>query len=188
MINCAMPEGCRASQSRTGVDARAHTALISPDRSTETHLAPALGGRPIVAQRFSAGEGRRTLQSPGGRNEFRRRPVKACLCATLLALLISMTLVACNRTPAANQSTAAKRYHLKGKVVSVDKRASMLNVDGEAIPGFMEAMTMPYQVKPASQLDKLAPGDAITADVVVQDDNSWLENIAVTGHSTPPAK
>jgi Cu/Ag efflux protein CusF len=52
----------------------------------------------------------------------------------------------------------------------------------------MGAMTMPYQVKPASELDKLAPGDAITADVVVQDDNSWLENVAVTGHSATPAK
>jgi hypothetical protein len=39
-----------------------------------------------------------------------------------------------------------------------------------------------------SELDKLAPGDAITADVVVQDDNSWLENVAVTSHSAAPAK
>ena len=84
--------------------------------------------------------------------------------------------------------TTLKRYHLKGKVVSVDKRANMVNVDGEEIPGFMGAMTMPYPVKPVSELDKLAPGDAITADVVVQDDNSWLENIAVTGHSAPAPK
>jgi Cu/Ag efflux protein CusF len=52
----------------------------------------------------------------------------------------------------------------------------------------MGAMTMPYTVKPASELDKLAPGDAITGDVVVQDDNSWLENVVVTGHSATPAK
>jgi protein SCO1/2 len=69
----------------------------------------------------------------------------------------------------------------------VDKRANMLNVDGEAIPGFMAAMTMPYNVKPATELDKLSPGDIIVADVVVQGDNSWLENIAVTGHSGAPA-
>ena len=81
------------------------------------------------------------------------------------------------------QTPAAKRYHLKGKVVSVDKRAKMLNVDSEAIPDFMDAMTMPYQVRPESELDTLKPGEAITADVVVQDDKSWLENIAV--HSTP---
>ena len=82
----------------------------------------------------------------------------------------------------------AKRYHLKGKVVSVDKRANMVNVDGEDIPGFMGAMTMPYPVKPASELDKLFAGDAITADVVVQNDNAWMENIVVTGHSGAATK
>ena len=84
--------------------------------------------------------------------------------------------------------TPAKRYHLKGKVVSVDKQSNMLNVDSEAIPDFMGAMTMPYQVKPESELNKLLPGDAITADVVVQDDKAWLENIAVSGHSAPASR
>jgi protein SCO1 len=103
-------------------------------------------------------------------------------------LLFLMTLVYCNKTPnqATAQSsgnTAAKRYHLKGTIVSIDKPSKMAIINGEAIPGFMEAMTMPYQVKPESQLDKLAPGDAITADVVVQDDNGWLENIVVTRHA-----
>jgi len=106
----------------------------------------------------------------------------------LLAVLIS-----CNKT--SNQSTAqgptqtasAKRYHLKGKVVSVDKQSKMANIDSEAIPDFMEAMTMPYNVKPESDLDKLKPGDAITADVVVQDEKAWLENIVVSGKA-PAAK
>jgi protein SCO1/2 len=115
------------------------------------------------------------------------------LVAGAALLLLLLALSGCNQ--GANQSaagtspqvTAAKRYHLQGKVVSVDKRANMLNVDGEAIPGFMAAMTMPYNVKPATELDKLSPGDMIVADVVVQGDNSWLENIAVTGHSAAPA-
>ncbi|HEV2697973.1 MAG TPA: copper-binding protein [Terriglobales bacterium] len=103
--------------------------------------------------------------------------------------IIPLTLLSCNNS---NQSTGstppqvagqAKRYHLKGKIVSVDKRAKMLNVDGEAIPGFMSAMTMPYNVKPEAELDKLSSGDSITADVVVQEDNAWLENVAVTAHS-----
>jgi protein SCO1 len=112
----------------------------------------------------------------------------------ILCLGMAVTMLACNRTanqPGAtsqNQSTSTKRYHLKGKVVSIDKRANMANIDGEDIPGFMGAMTMPYVVKPSSELDKLAPGDAITADVVVQGDDSWLENVVVTGHSASPAK
>ncbi len=103
-------------------------------------------------------------------------------------LCVLLAMAACNRSAsqpgATSQSTNAKRYHLKGKVVSIDKRANMANIDGEEIPGFMGAMTMPYVVKPASELDKLAPGDAITADVVVQDDNSWIENVTITAHAT----
>lgn len=103
-------------------------------------------------------------------------------------LLFLMTLVYCNKAPnqvtaQSSGNTAAKRYHLKGKIVSIDKPSKMAVIDAEAIPGFMEAMTMPYLVKPGSELDKLSPGDTITADVVVQDDNGWLENIVVTRHA-----
>ena len=97
-------------------------------------------------------------------------------------MIVALT-ISCTKSP--NQS-AAKRYHLKGKVVSVDTRAKMLNVDSEAIPDFMAAMTMPYEVKPESELGKLSPGDAITADVVVGDEKAWLENIAVTRHAAAP--
>ena len=102
--------------------------------------------------------------------------------AALLVLLAM--LVACNKAsnqPTVQQSASAKRYHLKGKVVSIDKQSKMANIDSEAIPDFMDAMTMPYNVKPESELDKLKPGDAITADFVVQDGQAWLENIAVGG-------
>lgn len=84
-------------------------------------------------------------------------------------------------------TNVAKRYHLKGKVVSIDKQSKMASVDSEPIPGFMDAMTMPYTVKPESELDHLKPGDAITADVVVQNEKAWLENINVTDQATRPA-
>lgn len=112
-----------------------------------------------------------------------------------ITLLLILALVACNNTdqPTAKmdspvQASAAKRYRLKGKVVSIDKQAKMANIDSEAIPGFMGAMTMPYPVKPEAELDKLSPGDSITADVVVADDNGWLENIVVTGHGAASSK
>jgi len=108
-----------------------------------------------------------------------------CLCA-LLAFS-----VACNRGPsqpsAATGQPAAKRYSLKGRVVSVDKNAGTANIDNEPIAGFMDAMIMPYTIKPPSRLDQLQPGDSITADVVVESDKYWLENVKVTGHSQSPA-
>lgn len=64
----------------------------------------------------------------------------------------------------------------------------MANIDSEAIPGFMEAMTMPYKVKPEGELDKLSPGDTITADLLVQDENAWIEKVVVTGHASSSGK
>jgi|SRR5215467_10322417 len=110
-------------------------------------------------------------------------------------IFVPFIFVSCNKdskpptAQMAPQGESAKRYHLTGRVVSIDQRAKMANIDADAIPGFMEAMTMPYQVKPPDELTKLSAGDAITADVVVANDDAWLENIHVTAHppgSAPP--
>ncbi len=123
-------------------------------------------------------------------------PPRHLLSQTVLAFvcLSMLAAVSCNKPapPATNAPTAsptAKHYHLKGKVISIDKQAGSANVDADAIPGFMDSMTMPYDIKPASQLDQIAVGDTIEADVVLDNDKYWLENVHVTQHSTAtPAK
>jgi protein SCO1/2 len=100
---------------------------------------------------------------------------------------------ACSRDKSQSGATSSqsgvKRYAFKGKVISVDKNAETANIDNEPIAGFMDAMIMPYTIKPASTLDQLQPGDSITADVVVvsADNKYWLENVKVVGHSQTPA-
>ena len=42
-----------------------------------------------------------------------------------------------------------------------------VTLNHEAIPGFMDAMTMPYKLKDPSIVSELHPGDVITADVLV---------------------
>jgi|ERR1700688_2728742 len=88
---------------------------------------------------------------------------------------------------ATNAPAATKRYALKGQVVSVDKQAGAANIDNEPIAGFMDAMTMSYPVKPVTAIEQLQPGDSITADVVVQGEKYWLENVKVTAHAKPAA-
>lgn len=77
------------------------------------------------------------------------------------------------------ETPATNRYPLTGRVVSVDKAIQSINIDGNEIPGFMAAMTMPYQVKDARVLDNLAPGEQIKAEIVVGDKGAYLENIVV---------
>jgi protein SCO1 len=89
-------------------------------------------------------------------------------------------LASCKKQQEAN----VKRFHLVGKVVAVDARGSSVVVDHQAIPGFMDAMTMAYPVRDPSILTPLGVGDEITADVVVAPDGAYLENIVVTKKGT----
>jgi len=82
------------------------------------------------------------------------------------------------------------RYSLNGRVVSIEKAKQQVVVDHGEITGFMMAMTMGYSVKNPSVLDSLSPEDLITADVVVNGDDVWLENIVVVkkaGQAKTPA-
>ncbi len=119
---------------------------------------------------------------------MRRLTTRTALAFVCLVLFLSA--VSCNKSAPTvttdNASSSAKRYHLKGKVVSIDKQSGSANVDADAIPGFMDAMTMPYDIKPVSQLDQIAVGDTIEADVVLDGDKYWLENVKVTQHPTAP--
>jgi protein SCO1/2 len=86
--------------------------------------------------------------------------------------------------------SAAKRYPFTGRVVSIDNQAQSAVIDGDAISGFMDAMPMPYKVKPAATLNHLLPGDSISAEVVVVRKNDdapdyWLENVKVVRHIDP---
>jgi protein SCO1/2 len=81
-----------------------------------------------------------------------------------------------------------KVYHLRGKVVSTDAAKGEVTLNHEAIPGFMDAMTMPYKLKDASILSELHPGDVITADLLVsQDPNAdiLLDHIVVVAQGKP---
>ncbi|MGH9679762.1 MAG: copper-binding protein, partial [Candidatus Acidiferrales bacterium] len=78
----------------------------------------------------------------------------------------------------------SKRYALRGQVVGINFRHSQLVVKHEEIPGFMPAMTMPYDVRNANLLYAVQAGDKIRADLVVPDNGSpWLENIVITDKS-----
>jgi protein SCO1/2 len=80
---------------------------------------------------------------------------------------------------------------MRGKVVSTDAAKGEVTMNHEAIPGFMEAMTMPYKLMDASILGELHPGDVITADVVVMlnpDGDVLLDHIVVVAQAKPDYK
>ena len=104
--------------------------------------------------------------------------------AILAGISLSVWIVGCGSPKPAQQAAqtaqqASHRYSLNGRIVSVEKAKQQVVVDHGEIPGFMMAMTMGYSVKIPNQLDPLSAEDQITADVVVNGDDVWLENIVV---------
>src|SRR5258708_27178330 len=91
-----------------------------------------------------------------------------------MCLLLTIITASCNKPnqSAMQQASPAqapdKRYHLQGKVFSIDKQVKMVNVDSEAIPDVMDAITIRYQLKPLAEMYILSPGVVITPAVVVQ--------------------
>ena len=111
-----------------------------------------------------------------------------------MALLLVLVAVAGCRTAPKTSSTAStnfKTFHLRGKVIATSPATGEVTVNHEAIPGFMEAMTMPYKLKDPSILSELHPGDTITADVLVPaDDNAdvLLDHVVVVAQGKPDYK
>jgi Cu/Ag efflux protein CusF len=99
--------------------------------------------------------------------------------AILIATAVSMAAVA-----VAQKTAEKKSYVFHGKVESVDKPAKSLSVNNEKIEGWMEAMTMLYPVDDLSVLDKLKPGDQITA--TVYDGDYSLHDIKLVPASAAP--
>jgi len=94
---------------------------------------------------------------------YRSAPRRPCSFAIALVTLSFLILAACHSK---TSQSALERYPVTGRVVSIDAQDESAVIDHDKIPGFMDAMTMPYKIKPPSVLSQLAPGDSITAELV----------------------
>lgn len=108
------------------------------------------------------------------------------------ALLVIFTAIflftSCQKQLEANASANAKRYPIRGKVVSVDKAAKKAKIDHEAVPDYMPAMTMDFAIHEDWVWEELTPGSDIRADLVVDNtakDPYWLENIGIVAAAKP---
>jgi protein SCO1/2 len=79
----------------------------------------------------------------------------------------------------------AKRYEMKGQVLAVNRDKVEILVKHEDIVGLMPAMTMPYKVESVSMLDNLGPGDLITTELEVDDNQGVITRITKTGTAKP---
>jgi protein SCO1/2 len=113
------------------------------------------------------------------------------VCLALGVVFVAGCKHATNATGAA--AGELKTFPIRGKIVSVDAVKGSVLLNHEAVPGFMEAMTMSYKLKDANVLSELHPGDRITAKLLVRkvgDDfvDPMLDEIVVTAQARPDYK
>ena len=93
-----------------------------------------------------------------------------------------LALAACGR-PAADE----RRYELHGQILAMGAETGEVLIRHEDIKGFMPGMTMPFAVKDRALLDGKAPGDLVTATLVLSGDTAWLSALTRTGSAPLPA-
>lgn len=72
---------------------------------------------------------------------------------------------------------AVQKYDVRGLVLKVDSPRGTMLVSCESIPGYMEAMTMPFTVREPRMLERLQPGTAVEFTLVVAENSSYAENV-----------
>src|SRR5271165_869042 len=81
-------------------------------------------------------------------------------------------------------SWATQKYSASGMVLKVDPQNKSFVVSCRAIPGFMSAMTMPFEARSAAELKGVAPGMAVEFTLVVEKETSYAENIKIRSYES----
>jgi protein SCO1 len=108
--------------------------------------------------------------------------MKRCSLLVILTLLFIVSSAnSCRRNP-----TDAKRFELKGKVVSVEPEKQLVTIAHEEVKNYMPGMTMPFTLRDKDYLKEIQSGDDITATLVVDGSQSWLEDVVISRQSGEP--
>lgn len=107
---------------------------------------------------------------------------------TAFLIVLALVAAACSRPTSGER----KQYSLEGQILSVQDDHKQAVIRHEEIPNFMSAMTMPYPVLDAKEYEGLAPGDLITAELVVEPTRAYLQKVKRVGNAplesaAPPA-
>ncbi|HKQ40294.1 MAG TPA: SCO family protein [Verrucomicrobiae bacterium] len=81
-------------------------------------------------------------------------------------------------------------YQVKGVIREITPDRKQAKIEHENIPGYMEAMTMMFDVKDSKELDGLQPNDQVTFRMTVTENDGWIDQVKKIGTvpetNTPP--
>jgi protein SCO1/2 len=83
-----------------------------------------------------------------------------------------------------SSAVAAEEYPVSGMVLKVDRSRNTFTASIQAIPGFMPAMAMPFEVRRVKDLDGVVPGAAVEFALIVKGDSSYAERIRIVRYQS----
>ena len=104
----------------------------------------------------------------------------------LISLLVGFVLVACgsgdvpSSDEANEEATTAEEpagpqyFQAYGVIESIDVENNSVTIAHEEIPGFMNAMTMAFEVLDPAQLEAVEVGEGVDFVVIVKEDGSYF--------------
>ena len=108
----------------------------------------------------------------------------------IIAVTVLVAAMGCSQHPASDAPAGGTRgtrtFSVTGVVERVATDAKTMLIKHEAVPDYMAAMSMPFNVKDAKEIAGLGPGDAIVFRLHVTQEESWIDRVTRT-QSAPSA-
>ncbi len=73
----------------------------------------------------------------------------------------------------------ARHYTTTGLVLHIDRPGALVTISHDAFPGFMDAMTMPFDLKDDARATRLTPGDRVRLRLSVKGARSWVDRLEI---------
>ncbi len=78
-------------------------------------------------------------------------------------------------------NTNERTFQVKGLVIAVKPEDKSVKIKHEEIPGYMQAMTMDFEVQDTNELAGIEAGDPVSFRMMVTDTYGWIDQIRKTG-------
>ncbi len=117
-----------------------------------------------------------------------------CLIASLGLLGTLAILYGRSRSGSGSSTTSPiQTYQVRGTIQKLEPEQKMVVISHQAIPSYMDAMTMPFKLRDSEEMNGLLPGDQISFRLSITATESWIDGIVKLGrdqvvHSVDSAK
>jgi protein SCO1/2 len=83
--------------------------------------------------------------------------------------------------PRTAQDTNQQIFQVKGLVIEVEPAEKSVKIKHEQIPGYMQAMTMNFDVLDTNELAGIEAGHPVEFRMIVTENYGWIDQIRITG-------